>query len=136
MMTICFIRNVICARNLAENNPRFRPSKDINETDVYFLYDELRENCFPDFPKFEPGFSFTQIDQPCHFLKIIAFIYEWDVDITGKKGKADGSMWRSLQVEGNLCLNMLVYNGHVMYIKKLKALFKQFQCLKCKHCFC
>ena len=70
-------------------------------------------------------FFFTQIDQACQLLKISAFIYEYDVDVTRKKGNAAGLTWRSLQFEGNLHLNMLMYNGHLMYIKKLKVLFKQ-----------
>ena len=137
MMTISVLLEtwfVLSKTCILQGSGRTRTNEDLD-----FLYDKLCVNCFPHFPEnshdFEPGFSFTQIYQACQFLKINAFIYEWNVDVDRKKGKAAGLRWRSSQVEGNLRLNMVMSNRHLIYIKKLKSLFNQFQCLKCKCCY-
>ena len=92
------------------------------------LYDELREKCFPDLPEdylnFETGFSREQINKACVVLKINAFIYE--CVIMDGIGKTAGLLWKSTQAEGNVRLNMVEHEGHLMFIKKIKSLFKKF----------
>ena len=101
---LCFIRNVIYARNLIEN-PGLKPLHYLKETDVYFLYAELHENCFPDLPEHPhdfPDFSFDQLETACNYLKINGFIYEWNVF---NKGKAAELLWQSHLFDNYLCLN-------------------------------
>ena len=116
------MRNVVCVHQM---KPGFRPSTNLNESDVNSLYAELRKNCFLDLPE-NPlvflGYSFTQLETACHYLKINSFIYEWNVFGDGKKAKVAGLTWKSPQSHGNLRLNTAIWNAHLILSKN------------CRHC--
>ena len=53
----------------------------------------------------------------------------------GFKGSPGCLNWQSEFVEGGIRINMLRYENHLMFIKDIKCLFKQWECGKCKRCF-
>ena len=79
----------------------------------------LPENC-NDFQ----GFNSEQLEQACQHLKINAYIFQCRLDATRKKAKSAVLIWQSRFVDGWPRLNRVKHNGHLMYIKKLKSLFK------------
>ena len=81
------------------------------------------------------GFDETELNKACRFLKVIAYIFDWEVTDGWFKGSPGCLNWRSTFVEGGIRINMLRYEKHLMFIKDIKCLFKQWSCGKCKRCF-
>ena len=81
------------------------------------------------------GFDLTQSNIACQHFKINGFIFDWEISADGFNGKPGCLNWRSDFVEGGTRINMLRYESHLMYIKNIKCLFKQWQCGKCRRCF-
>ena len=86
-------------------------------------------------PKRFFGFDKTELNKVCRFLNVNAYIFDCEVTDGGSKGSPGCLNWRSEFVEGGIRINMLRYENHLMFIKDLKCLFKQYACGKCKRCF-
>ena len=114
----------------------FRPQM-IKAADIKALYTELRFY-MPELPvnsKDFRGFNLQQLNTACQHLKINGFIFDCEVSTDGFNGKPGCLAWRSENVESGLRVNILRYKDHLMYIKNINALFKQWQCGECRHCF-
>ena len=102
----------------------------IKQADVKILYDTLgtsmpvlHYDC-----KHFWCFNASQLDTACQNLKINGYIFDCELTNKGRQGKDGCLSWRSKYVEGGIRLNMLQYNDHLIYIKNLNTLFKQFEC--------
>ena len=132
----CFFRNVICTHELAKMPKKFKP-KCIKAATVKELYAELQVR-MPELPvntKDFRGFNLMQLNKACQHLKINGYIFDCDVTTDGVKGRPGCLQWRINFVEGGTQINMLHYEGHLMFIKEINTFFKQWQCGKCRRCF-
>ena len=105
--------------------------------DVKKLYADLRVN-MPDLrldSKQFRGFDKSDLNRACRYLKVNAYIFDCELSDGGNKGSPACLNWRSDFIEGGIRINMLEYENHLMFIKDLKCLFKQWSCGKCKRCF-
>ena len=135
MTTYVFFRNVICACELPKLPKKFQP-KCIKAADVKRLYAELRSR-MPELPansKGFRGFNLMQLNKACQHLKVNGYIFDCEVTANGVEGHPGCLNWCSDFVEGSTRINMLCYEGHLMFIKDIKTFFKQWQCGKCRRC--
>ena len=68
-------------------------------------------------------------------FKINGYIFDRKLNDAGTVGSPGCLQWRSKHVEAGLRLNMLRFERHLMFIKKIKSLFEQFQCGDCRRSF-
>ena len=105
--------------------------------DVKTLYTTLRVN-MPELlldSKQFCGFDRANLNRACHFLNINTYILDCALSDARNTGSLACLNWRSDFIEGGIRINMLEYQNHLMFIKDLKCLFKQWECGKCKRCF-
>ena len=119
-----------------ESAKNFKPTM-IKMGDVKKLYADLRVN-MPDLPldsKQFCGFDKSDLNRAYRYLNVNAYIFDCELSDGGNKGSLACLNWRSDFIEGGIRINMLEYENHLMFIKDLKCLFKQWSCGKCKRCF-
>ena len=81
------------------------------------------------------GFNTEQLNKVCQHLKINRFIFDCKTTARGFEEHPGCLAWCSNFVEGGTRINMLRYKKHLMFIKDIKTLFKQWQCGECRRCF-
>ena len=127
-ITSVFFRNIICARAKKKTTKKnFRPMRDVKMLDVKTCYDKLWHNHMHDIPqncKDFCGFNLEQLDSACQQLYINTYIFDYEITSRGCNGSPVCLSWHSKFVESDIRLNMLRYEGHLMFIKELKSLFK------------
>ena len=65
-----------------------------------------------------------QLNKACQHLKINGFIFDCEVTADGAEGCLVCLSWRRSFAEGGTWINMLRYDGHLMFIKEIKTFFQ------------
>ena len=92
---------------------------------------EIPNNC-KDFG----GFILEQLEMACLKIKINGYIFICELTDEGQPKHAGCLKWYNIFfVYGWTQLNMLRDENHLMFIKELKPLYKQFQCAEFESCF-
>ena len=66
---------------------------------------------------------------------IDAYIFDCEITVDGFERHPGCLAWHSDFVEGGTRINMLRYKKHLMFIKDIKTVFKQWQYGECRCCF-